>query len=204
MRLLCLCIALLQGPLSNLSYSIVSVYVVVLFTVGQFVRLLFGNQVTRIPVDDLPNANKLSGTAQRAGRSGNGSYEILRSALSCGLGTFFCVCLSVQIVEGIYIARQKKQLAKEEILYRRLLVFFRNPALMLEFTRREDSEEEKKEAQRNPHDDGQQPPTNGQSDATADNDDDERKAGAEDERQTGAAADSAVRARRKPTASPTR
>ena len=70
MLLLCVCIALLQGPLSNLSYSIVSVYVVVLFTVGQFVRLLFGNQVTRIPVDDLPNANKLSGTTQRAGSNG--------------------------------------------------------------------------------------------------------------------------------------
>lgn len=96
-----------SGFLSNLSINIVSVYIVILFTIGQLVRLLFGGQVVRIPVEDLPNANKL-----------------------------------VMIVEGIYIARQKKQLAKEEILYRRLLKIYRTPALLLLLTTREDTPEE--------------------------------------------------------------
>jgi hypothetical protein len=105
-------VCVLQGPLSNLSYSIVAVYITILFTIGQFVRLAFGNQTQRIPVEDLPNANKL-----------------------------------VQIVEGIYIARQKKQLAKEEILYRRLLKIYRTPALLLLLTARQDTAEEKRQGQ---------------------------------------------------------
>jgi hypothetical protein len=40
-----------QGPLSNLSYSIIAVYITILFTIGQFVRLAFGNQVARIPYE---------------------------------------------------------------------------------------------------------------------------------------------------------
>jgi hypothetical protein len=95
------------GPLSNLSLSITAVYITILFTIGQFVRLAFGNQVTRIPEDDLPNANKL-----------------------------------VQIVEGIYIARQKRQLVKESLLYRRLIKIYRTPALLLMLTTREDTPEE--------------------------------------------------------------
>ena len=47
-------------------------------------------------------------------------------------------------MEGIYIARQKKQLAKEEILYRRLLKIYRTPALLLFLTAREDTDEEKR------------------------------------------------------------
>jgi len=100
------------GPLSNLSYSIVAMYTLILFTIGQFVRLAFGNQVQRIPYDDLPNADKL-----------------------------------MQIVEGVHIARQKRQLAKEAILYRRLLKIYRTPALLLMLTAREDTEEERRIAQ---------------------------------------------------------
>lgn len=66
------------GPLMGLSYSIVAIYITVIFTIGQFVRMAFGNQVQRIAIDDLPNANKL-----------------------------------MQITEGVYIARQKKELVKE-------------------------------------------------------------------------------------------
>lgn len=67
--------------------------------------------------------------------------------------SFFSACrVCAQIVEGIYIARQKKQLAKEEILYRRLLKIYRTPALLLFLTAREDTDEEKRIA------DGPPPP----------------------------------------------
>lgn len=68
------------------------------------------------------------------------------------LSVFVC-----QIVEGIYIARQKKQLAKEEILYRRLLKIYRTPALLLFLTAREDTEEEIQNAEGPPP---PPPPTN--------------------------------------------
>jgi hypothetical protein len=51
-------------------------------------------------------------------------------------------------VEGIYIARTKKQLAKESILYRRLLVIFRTPALLLMLTARQDTQEERARGER--------------------------------------------------------
>ena len=51
-------------------------------------------------------------------------------------------------MEGIYIARQKKQLAKEEILYRRLLKIYRTGPLLLMLTAREDTPEEKAEGER--------------------------------------------------------
>ena len=142
----------MQGPLSNLSYSIVSVYVAILFTIGQFVRLLFGNQVPAIPYVDLPNANKLIMVrsthmhAQQRVRMRMSVCLAATTLTSLAAPSFPRVALCAQIVEGIYIARQKKQLAKEEILYRRLIKIYRTPALLLFLTAREDTDEEKKHA----------------------------------------------------------
>lgn len=149
-----------SGFLSNLSINIVSVYIIILFTIGQFVRLLFGGQVVRIPVEDLPNANKL-----------------------------------VMIVEGIYIARQKKQLAKEEILYRRLLKIYRTPALLLLLTTREDTPEEIAAAAAGPA--PSPPPENGGDGKPAGADKPAKDAPAEEEKdKDAAAAPSSLRSRR--------
>ena len=48
----------------------------------------------------------------------------------------------IQICQGIFIARQKKELIKEEILYRRLIKIYRTPDLLIELTRRPLTEEE--------------------------------------------------------------
>lgn len=46
----------------------------------------------------------------------------------------------LMLCEGIYIARHKKQLLKEEELYRRLVYILRNPELLIRLTRRSDDE----------------------------------------------------------------
>ena len=47
------------GVFSSFSFSIVSLYSLILFTFGQFIRLLFSNLVARIPYDDIQNADRL-------------------------------------------------------------------------------------------------------------------------------------------------
>ena len=47
------------GVFSSFSFSIVSLYSLILFTFGQFIRLLFSNLVARIPYEDIQNADRL-------------------------------------------------------------------------------------------------------------------------------------------------
>ena len=47
------------GVFQNFSFSILSLYSLILFTFGQFIRLLFSNLVARIPYDDIQNADRL-------------------------------------------------------------------------------------------------------------------------------------------------
>ena len=101
------------GVFSSFSFSIVSLYSLILFTFGQFIRLLFSNLVARIPYDDIQNADRL-----------------------------------LALVESIYVARWKKEMRMEEILYRRLIKIMRTAPLLIELTKRDVEEEKDKGKER--------------------------------------------------------
>ena len=102
-----------SGVFTNFSFSIVSLYSLILFTFGQFIRLLFSNLVARIPYDDIQNADRL-----------------------------------LALVESIYVARWKKEMRMEEVLYRRLIKIMRTAPLLIELTKRDTAEEAGREAER--------------------------------------------------------
>ncbi len=83
------------------SYSIVGLYSIVLFTIGNWVRYLYSGYFLRIPYEDGHNVDDL-----------------------------------LMFVEGVYIARFKQDLLREEELYRRLLYIYRNPPLLTSLMRR--------------------------------------------------------------------
>ena len=101
------------GVFQNFSFSILSLYSLILFTFGQFIRLLFSNLVARIPYDDIQNADRL-----------------------------------LALVESIYVARWKKEMRMEEVLYRRLIKIMRTAPLLIELTKRETAVEQGEEGER--------------------------------------------------------
>ena len=92
----------LGGVFSSFSFSIISLYSLILFTFGQFIRLLFSNLVQRIPYDDIQDADRL-----------------------------------LSLVESIYVARWKREMRMEEVLYRRLIKIMRTAPLLIELTKRD-------------------------------------------------------------------
>ena len=102
-----------SGVFQNFSFSIISLYSLILFTFGQFIRLLFSNLVARIPYDDIQNADRL-----------------------------------LALVESIYVARWKKEMRMEEVLYRRLIKIMRTAPLLIELTKRDTTEETDQDGQR--------------------------------------------------------
>ena len=102
-----------SGVFQNFSFSIISLYSLILFTFGQFIRLLFSNLVARIPYDDIQNADRL-----------------------------------LALVESIYVARWKKEMRMEEVLYRRLIKIMRTAPLLIELTKRETGSEAGREGER--------------------------------------------------------
>ena len=102
-----------RGVFENFSFSIISLYSLILFTFGQFIRLLFSNLVARIPYDDIQNADRL-----------------------------------LALVESIYVARWKKEMRMEEVLYRRLIKIMRTAPLLIELTKRETGDEAGREGER--------------------------------------------------------